>query len=279
MKEHFLISKRCRERFLGQTAAGVQAMGLHDLAGAGISELRSPYSISRADSATPVVLFTLAGEGCLEVPAPRRVLRPGTVCVLPAGQDHVYRTKRRWHLLWFHLCTTEFWTGLMPRTAMVFKPSRASQLVVLSEEFLQEATRRDHQLLEGYARLIALLLQRELSGFKPSNEVEHRRRLERLWQEVSENPARPWSVPALALAAHLSRSHLQARVRRIYACGVMEMVARQRMERATGLLLRQLKLADVAEKVGYDSPFSFSRAFKRILGVSPENYRRRRLAG
>ena len=167
----------------------------------------------------------------------------------------------------------------MPRTAMVFKPSRASQLVVLSEEFLQEATRRDHQLLEGYARLIALLLQRELSGFKPSNEVEHRRRLERLWQEVSENPARPWSVPALALAAHLSRSHLQARVRRIYACGVMEMVARQRMERATGLLLRQLKLADVAEKVGYDSPFSFSRAFKRILGVSPENYRRRRLAG
>jgi len=278
MKEIVLISKRCRERFFGHTAVGARALGRQGLAGGGLSELHSPYSISRTDSATHLVLFTLAGEGCLETPAPRRVLRPGTACVLPAGQDHVYRAKHTWRLLWFHPRTTEFWTGLMPRTATIFTPSWTKQLLAVSEEFLRETSSREHhELIEGYVRLIALLLQRELSRFQPSGEVERRQRLDRLWREVSENPARPWSVPTLALAAHLSRSHLQARVRSIYACGVMEMVTRLRMERATGLLLhRPFKLADIAERVGYDSPFSFSRAFKRILGVAPEDYRRRR---
>jgi AraC-like DNA-binding protein len=166
---------------------------------------------------------------------------------------------------------------------MVFNSSWANQLVLLAQEFLEESTRRGHlehhQLMEGYARLMALFLQRVLSHFQSTGADEHRRQLQTIWGNVSQNPGRHWNVANLAVTAHLSRSHFQARVQAICGCGVMEMVTRLRMERATGLLLQQhLKLAEIAGRVGYDSPFSFSRAFKRVFGVAPDDYRRRRLS-
>ncbi|WP_432417382.1 helix-turn-helix domain-containing protein [Brevundimonas intermedia] len=33
------------------------------------------------------------------------------------------------------------------------------------------------------------------------------------------------------------------------------------------------RIAEVAERLGYDSEASFSRAFKRVMGASPSRYR------
>jgi AraC-like DNA-binding protein len=36
-----------------------------------------------------------------------------------------------------------------------------------------------------------------------------------------------------------------------------------------------MRVASVAEKLGYDAEASFSRAFKRIIGAPPSEFRRR----
>jgi AraC-like DNA-binding protein len=47
------------------------------------------------------------------------------------------------------------------------------------------------------------------------------------------------------------------------------------MYKATGLLQEDhRKLFEVANSVGYDSDAAFSKAFKRVLGVTPKQYRR-----
>ncbi len=50
---------------------------------------------------------------------------------------------------------------------------------------------------------------------------------------------------------------------------------RLRMEKAR-LLLREtdLKVREIAARLGYDDPFYFSNVFKKCVGVSPEQYRR-----
>ena len=48
-----------------------------------------------------------------------------------------------------------------------------------------------------------------------------------------------------------------------------------RMEEAKRLLLTSsLSLADLAEQLGYDDPYYFSHCFKKIVGVSPLEYRK-----
>jgi AraC-like DNA-binding protein len=47
------------------------------------------------------------------------------------------------------------------------------------------------------------------------------------------------------------------------------------MYKATGLLQEDdRKLFEVASSVGYDSDAAFSKAFKRVLGAAPGEYRR-----
>ena len=47
------------------------------------------------------------------------------------------------------------------------------------------------------------------------------------------------------------------------------------MYKATGLLQEDdRKLFEVAKSVGYDSDAAFSKAFKRVLGMAPKEYRR-----
>jgi AraC-like DNA-binding protein len=55
----------------------------------------------------------------------------------------------------------------------------------------------------------------------------------------------------------------------------LEYLTNWRMYKATGLLQEEdKKLFDVAKSVGYESDAAFSKAFKRVLGVAPREYRR-----
>jgi len=50
---------------------------------------------------------------------------------------------------------------------------------------------------------------------------------------------------------------------------------RMKMQWARTLLRTpDMSVADVAYRVGYEDPFYFSRAFKRVVGVSPARWRK-----
>jgi AraC family transcriptional regulator, alkane utilization regulator len=90
-------------------------------------------------------------------------------------------------------------------------------------------------------------------------------------------PANPWTVSKLAQRAAVSRSVLADRFVQILGVSPMRYLAQWRMQLAANLLRDQqrLGLADVAERVGYESEAAFSRAFKRHLGVAPASWHKR----
>jgi AraC-like DNA-binding protein len=77
----------------------------------------------------------------------------------------------------------------------------------------------------------------------------------------------------------MSRSAFAVRFKGLVGETPLEYLTSWRMQKATALLERgDKKLVDVARSVGYDSDASFSKAFKRVLGVAPREYRRSSLA-
>jgi AraC-like DNA-binding protein len=51
---------------------------------------------------------------------------------------------------------------------------------------------------------------------------------------------------------------------------------RQKMARAASLLLnRELLIKEVAQQIGFEDQYHFSKAFKRIYAVSPDSFRAR----
>jgi AraC-like DNA-binding protein len=88
-------------------------------------------------------------------------------------------------------------------------------------------------------------------------------------------PAEAWSVDSLAAVAGLSRSRFSERFAQVVGVPPARYLARWRMHLAH-VWLRQGRwtVSQVAARLGYDSEASFSRAFKRFVGVPPGTLRR-----
>ena len=94
-------------------------------------------------------------------------------------------------------------------------------------------------------------------------------------RSLHEKIEQPWTVAELASAAGMSRSAFALRFKQIVGETPLEYLTRWRIYKA-GLLLRDgdRKLTEVANAVGYDSDGSFNKTFKRIVGLTPGEYRR-----
>jgi AraC-like DNA-binding protein len=86
----------------------------------------------------------------------------------------------------------------------------------------------------------------------------------------------PWTVEALATTIGLSRSAFALRFKQLVGDAPMEYITRWRMYKASGLLREsERNLMSIANMVGYDSDSAFNKAFKRIIGITPGEYRRK----
>jgi len=90
------------------------------------------------------------------------------------------------------------------------------------------------------------------------------------------NPARNWTLKALAAQAGGSRSVLAERFKHFVGQPPVQYLAQWRMQLAARMLAEPgAKVATVAHAVGYESEATFSRAFKRCTGKAPGQWRRR----
>lgn len=88
--------------------------------------------------------------------------------------------------------------------------------------------------------------------------------------------ARPWTLELLAAEVGLSRTTLAERFRGAMGDTPLNYLRAVRMQRAMRLLAdTRQTLEQVAQAVGYQDAFGFSKVFKRTVGVSPREFRRR----
>jgi AraC family transcriptional activator of mtrCDE len=92
---------------------------------------------------------------------------------------------------------------------------------------------------------------------------------------IHEAPERAWTLEKLAHEAGLSRAAFARNFSASMGEPPHSYLTRWRMGIAARLLEdADLQLSEIALRVGYQSEFSFSRAFKSARGISPTQYRR-----
>lgn len=85
---------------------------------------------------------------------------------------------------------------------------------------------------------------------------------------------KPWTLKSLACEIGSSRSTLAERFTRIIGEPPMHYLTRWRMQAAAHRLADgETKVYAIAREMGYESEAAFSRAFKRVVGESPKEWR------
>jgi AraC family transcriptional regulator, arabinose operon regulatory protein len=87
-------------------------------------------------------------------------------------------------------------------------------------------------------------------------------------------PDRPWRVADLAQLCRLSEPHFFRKFKQATGSTPIDWLRRERINHARRRLLESNDpIQQIAEQVGYNDPFFFSRDFKRYNGVAPTYYR------
>ena len=94
---------------------------------------------------------------------------------------------------------------------------------------------------------------------------------------MHDDPARGWTVQALAEAAGLSRSSFALKFKATVGVSPLEYLTRWRMLLAGDRLAGgRESVSMIARSLGYESESAFSTAFKRVMSCSPRQYSRGR---
>ena len=117
----------------------------------------------------------------------------------------------------------------------------------------------------------------ELKGFLAALKDE---RIARALSALHSTPGEDWRVDTLAREAGMSRTVFAERFAKLLGKTPMQYLAGWRMHLADEMLrVRRSSVAQIAERLGYQTETAFRRAFRRVRGVGPGDVRRRARTG
>lgn len=224
--------------------------------------------------------IALRGSGTMRVDGLEFPITPGTAFVLAPGQsvDAGHDPADPIHNLAVHF------HALDSRGRSVAPREFPLAGVKISDSILVESTGRALARLYGgngkdtapcadawaYALVLQIIRDTHEPRRDPMDEC-----ILRIAERIRAHPARPASIHALAAEAGLSRVQFTRRFYRVTGMPPNRFVIHRRIERAVHLIEHSpLKLADIAETLGYSDLYFFSRQFKAVKGFPPSRLRR-----
>jgi AraC-like DNA-binding protein len=123
-------------------------------------------------------------------------------------------------------------------------------------------------------RFVAELLAALTASAQPSSD-ERAAMIQRARRLIQAQESFPWDVNTLAKRLGVSRVYLGRVFRERLGITPSAYLQKQRLRRACELLqLPETKVSQVAQRLGFDTPSHFARAFRRACGLTPGEYQR-----
>jgi AraC family transcriptional regulator len=229
--------------------------------------------------------FELQCDGVNRVAPPRA----GSILVVPAG------TAARWrwssHTDSLHVFLEPGLVARVAAEAFEIDPARASvppldgldlpqlraAMLAVNDELTADAA-GGRLAAESLANVMAVHLIRNAAARRPP--TRHRDGVLRPWklravvEYIEDHLGAGLTLEQLAAAAHLSAYHFARQFKAATGLPPHQYVIVRRVERAKQLLQGgDLSLAEVASEAGFSDQSQFSHHFKRLVGVTPGQFR------
>jgi len=228
------------------------------------------------------IVFSLSGQGKIIFEDDSEILlKPGSAFFSSAtGRAHKEEVvgDDLWEMLWFS--TYKDSPNLIihsPDYQLVenvnFDFVKECFLDIFNEELYSDL--RSLEAIELHERLFILSIERIFGITEPLRVRENRRKLQKMWAQVSNTPENSWSINELCNYINLSRSQLSRICKELYNKTPAEIVRGIKIDHAK-VLLRSTTypISVISERIGYANSNNFSTTFKSVTKTTPQNFRK-----
>jgi AraC-like DNA-binding protein len=230
-----------------------------------------------------IFIYCIRGFGWCDLAGQRYLVKPGELLIIPPNAGHAYGAdgKMPWSIFWVHVVGTSVKLLLDELGGGGGRPllflGQDSQLVALFEEtitILEHGCSPAHLLYASgtLTHLTGLMIWHQHQKWQ--GDPEPRQKMAQSIAFMKTHLNQPLKVSRLAALANLSSSHYSALFKRQTGYAPIDYFIRLRMHQACQLLDNtDLNVKEVAAAMGYEDPFYFSRIFKALNSISPNEYR------
>jgi AraC-like DNA-binding protein len=241
----------------------------------------------------PEIIALTKGEHTLLIDKERYTLREGQMLIYAPGAFHessdVRPTRAEAQILTFACASARLFS--LCNRVITLTPAQRTALDAIISQGVQcfkgrapDDTVRGMVLCEGVTEDTLSRLRKQIELFlidvaecnateRTKKEVRRDAELAAVTDFLSRNVSSPLTLSQIALGCSMSVSKLKLLFRERLGSGPIDYLIRLRIDRARELIRTgEYTLTEIAERVGFSSLHYFSRAFKRITGLSPSEY-------
>lgn len=249
-----------------------------------------PWELRYTSETRAMFHLVRRGRCCIEVDGKTQQLENGDFVFFAPGVDHRVYSEDTGDATTLLLCgyclfdseQNDILLGALPEYVLLQRddleqwPWLTRTLEHLSAEYMSGAPGSDLTVNKLTEVLLVQLLRADFGRDSTVGIVAALRdkRIHRALRAVHEDPGQPWTIELAANEASMSRSGFARRFKELLNTSFFDYLTRLRMREARQLLAATtLPVADVAERVGYQSELSFVKAFKKLHNLTPRAFR------
>lgn len=237
-----------------------------------------------------MLIYCTAGKGWYELHGRRYQMGANQFVILPQNVPYAFGADDTdpWSIYWIHYAgrlSDQF--SLSTPLPVSILPSRSSRLQDRLELFEEVYSNFSMGYIKEYMIQTSMCLYPLLSSFLYVEQFRHYKMAHVQEQTFSmqvisymqENVGANLSLAQLAKNFSYSPSHFSALFQKETGVSPINYYIQLRIQRACQYIeLTNLKLFEIAEKVGFEEPAYFTRIFTKIMGISPSEYRLREVS-
>jgi AraC family transcriptional regulator, arabinose operon regulatory protein len=227
-----------------------------------------------------VLIYCTDGVGGLRSMGREWRIEAGDALLCCDGVPHTYwaDADQPWSILYTHFSGSDVedaldGLGVSAREPVLHVGVR-EDVVSLFHEMLSTCDRGgDIQVQRLLSACLRLILAR-MAFARSHGETVREGGIERVLHFMADHASERHSLAHLASLANLSVSHFVRRFRRRTGFAPLDYFTRLKMQRACEALdSTDRRVGEIAQALGYEDPYHFSRVFKNTIGRSPSAYR------
>ena len=230
-----------------------------------------------------LLIYCLHGKGELRVDNTTTQITAGDLVLLPKGVSHSYKASgdQPWTIYWVHFSGSDcesFLDYLAIEKQRYVIPLGIHSRLVTSFEYLLECrqTNYDTASFINVANLLRQMLSHIalLGPISKRQRAKHQLDLELVHSLMEASVHEKLELETLAREVNLSKFHFIKKYRELTGSTPVNHFIHLKIIRACDLLdITNKSIKEISYAIGYEDAYYFSRIFKKVMGISPSQYR------
>lgn len=234
-----------------------------------------------------ILIYCVEGKGKIRLNHMNHDVQADHYFIIPAGTPHSYHSdsKQPWSIYWIHFTGKKSAAFVrhagIPISVERSKFSRTNERLGLFNDIFRNLDRGfGLETIEYVNQVLGLLLASftHLQQFQESRKTDENDHVALSINFMLENLDKKLKLSEIAEAATLSVSHYSKLFQSRTGHSPIDYFIQLKVQKACRLLDNSgWMIADVARESGFEDQFYFSRVFRKVMGLSPAEYRKRKV--